>query len=212
MPRHDRFERAFAACPLVAVLRGIRPDEALDVGEALVAAGIRILEVPLNSPDPYTSIARLSALAGDDVLIGAGTVTDVASVAQVAAAGGGIIVSPATDPAVIAASVAAGMASVPGVFTPTEAFAALAAGAHALKFFPAEAGSPAVIKALRAVLPPDVRLLAVGGMTPDGIAAWRAAGADGFGLGSALFRPRMTAAQSGAMARRFVAAIGAPRL
>jgi 2-dehydro-3-deoxyphosphogalactonate aldolase len=98
------------------------------------------------------------------------------------------------------------------VFTPTEAFAALAAGAHALKFFPAEAGSPAVIKALRAVLPPDARLLAVGGMTPDGMAAWRAAGADGFGLGSALFRPRMTAAQSGAMARRFVAAIGAPRL
>jgi 2-dehydro-3-deoxyphosphogalactonate aldolase len=207
MNRHARFDRALAACPLVAVLRGIRPDEVLAVGEALIAAGIRILEVPLNSPDPYESITRLATLAKGDIIVGAGTVVDVDSVHRVAAAGGQIIVSPATDAAVIAATVAAGLASLPGVFTPTEAFAAIAAGAHGLKFFPAEAGSPAVIKALRAVLPRGLPLLAVGGMTPDGIAAWRAAGADGFGLGSALFRPGMSADQCGAVARRFVAAL-----
>jgi 2-dehydro-3-deoxyphosphogalactonate aldolase len=118
-----------------------------------------------------------------------------------------LVVSPATDPAVIAATIAAGMVSMPGFFTPSEAFAAIAAGAHALKFFPAEAGSPGVIKALRAVLPRDVPLLAVGGMTPDGIAAWAAAGADGFGLGSALFRPGMPIEDIAATARRFVAAV-----
>ena len=207
---HDRFARAFAACPLVAVLRGIRPDEVVAIGDALIAAGIRILEVPLNSPDAYESITRLSALATDDVLVGAGTVLDVDSVHRVAAAGGQLIVSPSTDTNVIAATVAAGLVSLPGFFTPSEAFAAIAAGAHGLKFFPAEAGSPAVIKALRAVLPRDVPVLAVGGMTPEGMAAWAAAGANGFGLGASLFRPGMTVDEVGAMARRFVAAVAQP--
>jgi 2-dehydro-3-deoxyphosphogalactonate aldolase len=207
MTSHPLFASAFAACPLVAVLRGIRPDEVVAVGEVLIAAGIHILEVPLNSPEAYESITRLSALATADVLIGAGTVIDVDSVHRVAAAGGQLVVSPATDPAVIAATVATGMVSMPGFFTPSEAFAAIAAGAHALKFFPAEAGSPAVIKALRAVLPRDVPVLAVGGMTPDGIAAWAAAGADGFGLGAALFRPGMAIDDVAAAARRFVAAV-----
>ena len=208
MTTHPGFAAAFAACPLVAVLRGIRPDDVVAVGEALIAAGVHILEVPLNSPDPFESITRLSALAGDDILIGAGTVVDVESVHRVAAAGGQLVVSPSTDANVIAATVAAGMASLPGFFTPSEAFAAIAAGAHGLKFFPAEAGSPAVIKALRAVLPRSVPLLAVGGMTPDGLAAWTAAGADGFGLGSALFSPGMTPEQVGDAARRFVTALG----
>jgi 2-dehydro-3-deoxyphosphogalactonate aldolase len=203
----EAFARHFAACPLVAVLRGIRPDEVEAVGDALIAAGLRILEVPLNSPEPFESIARLSALAGDRALVGAGTVVDVESVGRVAAAGGQIIVSPSVDVAVIAATVAAGMVSAPGFFTPSEAFAAINAGAHVLKFFPAEAGTPAVMKALKAVLPRHVPVLAVGGMTPDGLAPWRAAGADGFGLGSSLFRPGMTAAESGAVAARFVKAL-----
>lgn len=201
------FGRHFADCPLVAVLRGIRPDEVEAVGAALIEAGLRILEVPLNSPEPFESIARLSALAGDRALVGAGTVVDVESVGRVAAAGGRIIVSPSTDVAVIEASVAAGMVSAPGFFTPSEGFTAINAGAHLLKFFPAEAGSPAVIKALKAVLPRHVPVLAVGGMTPEGLAPWRAAGADGFGLGSNLFRPGMTAAESGAVAARFVKAL-----
>jgi 2-dehydro-3-deoxyphosphogalactonate aldolase len=207
MTPHPHFSRAFAACPLVAVLRGIRPDEVVAIGDAIIAAGIHILEVPLNSPDAFESITRLSALAGDDVLVGAGTVVDVDSVHRVAAAGGQLIVSPATDTSVIAATVAAGLASLPGFFTPSEAFAAIAAGAHGLKFFPAEAGSPAVIKALRAVLPRDVPVLAVGGMTPEGLAAWAAAGTAGFGLGTSLFRPGMTIDDVSAMARRFVAAV-----
>lgn len=203
------FDAAFAACPLVAVLRGIRPDEVEAVGAALVAAGIRIIEVPLNSPEPFESIARLSKLGSDGVLVGAGTVLDVDAVGRVAAAGGQLVVSPSTDPEVIAATVAAGLVSLPGFFTPTEGFAALRAGAHGLKFFPAEAGSPAVLKAMRAVLPRDVPVLAVGGMTPDGIGAWQAAGADGFGLGASLFRPGATVAQVSEVARAFVAAVGA---
>jgi 2-dehydro-3-deoxyphosphogalactonate aldolase len=201
------FGRHFAACPLVAVLRGIRPDEVEAVGAALIDAGLRILEVPLNSPEPLESIARLAALAGDRALVGAGTVVTVEAVGRVAAAGGRIIVSPSTDVAVIGATVAAGLVSAPGFFTPSEGFAAINAGAHALKFFPAEAGSPAVVKALKAVLPGQIPVLAVGGMTPEGLAPWRAAGADGFGLGSNLFRPGMTAAESGAVAARFVKAV-----
>jgi 2-dehydro-3-deoxyphosphogalactonate aldolase len=201
------FDRHFAACPLVAVLRGIRPDEVEAVGAALIEAGLRILEVPLNSPEPFESIARLSALAEDRALVGAGTVVDVESVGRVAAAGGQIIVSPSVDVAVIAGTVAAGMVSAPGFFTPSEAFTAIHAGAHLLKFFPAEAGSPAVMKALKAVLPRHIPVLAVGGMTPEGLGAWKAAGADGFGLGSNLFRPGMTAAESGAMAARYVKAL-----
>ena len=203
----DDLARHLAACPLVAVLRGITPGEISAVGSALIAAGIRILEVPLNSPEPFESIARLSDLAGDDALVGAGTVLDVPSVERVAAAGGRLVVSPSTDIEVIAATVALGMASLPGFFTPSEAFAALKAGAHGLKFFPAEAGSPAVIKAMKAVLPRGVPVLAVGGMTPEGVAAWAAAGADGFGLGASLYKPGTSAEAAGAMAARFVAAL-----
>jgi 2-dehydro-3-deoxyphosphogalactonate aldolase len=163
--------------------------------------------VPLNSPEPFESIARLCDLTGDDALVGAGTVLDVPGVERVAAAGGRLVVSPSTDPEVIAATVALGMASLPGFFTPSEAFAALRAGAHGLKFFPAEAGSPPVLRALKAVLPRGVPVLAVGGMTPDGIAAWAAAGADGFGLGASLYKPGMTAEAVGAVAARFVAAV-----
>ena len=211
MTASEDFTRHFAACPLVAVLRGIRPDEIEAIGAALLDAGIRIIEVPLNSPDPYESITRLSALAGDGALVGAGTVLDIESVGRVAAAGGRLVVSPCTDPDVIAATLAEGLASVPGFFTPSEAFAAIRAGAHALKFFPAEAGSPAVLRAMKAVLPRGLPVLAVGGMTPDGIAAWAAAGADGFGLGASLFRPGVGAEAVSDAARRFVAAVAATR-
>ena len=209
---HDaRFEAAFAACPLVAILRGIQPGEVEAVGTALLDAGITLIEVPLNSPEPWESITRLAALAGDRALVGAGTVLDAESVSRVAAAGGGLVVSPATDPEVIAATRAAGMVSMPGFFTPSEAFAAVRAGAQALKFFPAEAGSPAVLKAMKAVLPRDMPVLAVGGITPDGLGAWAAAGADGFGLGSSLYKPGTTAAAVGEAAARFVAAIAEAR-
>ncbi|WP_439533184.1 2-dehydro-3-deoxy-6-phosphogalactonate aldolase [Polymorphobacter sp.] len=204
-----RFSAAFSACPLVAVLRGIRPDEVEAVGAALIDAGFTILEVPLNSPDPYESITRLSAMAGDNVLVGAGTVLHVDEVERVQAAGGTLIVSPSTDIEVIAATRAAGMISLPGVFTPSEAFAAIKAGAHGLKFFPAEAASPAVVKAMKAVLPRAIPFLVVGGITPDSIAAWKAVGADGFGLGSNLFKPGTTAAEAGASAMKYVAAVSA---
>ncbi len=201
------FAGHLAACPLVAILRGIRPDEVDAIGTALIDAGIRLIEVPLNSPEPYESITRLAGLAQGRALIGAGTVLDAESVGRVAGAGGQFIVSPNTDPAVIAATRAANLISIAGFFTPTEGFAAIAAGAHALKLFPAEAASPAVLKAMRAVLPRDIPLLAVGGMAPEGVAAWRAGGADGFGLGGALFRPGMAADAVGEAARRFVAAM-----
>lgn len=202
------FARHFAEAPLIAILRGLPPEHAEDVGAALIDAGLRIIEVPLNSPDPLVSIARLAARFGGEALIGAGTVLDPADVARIAEAGGGLIVAPNTDVWVIRAAKAAGLASAPGCFTPTEAFAALEAGADALKLFPAEAASPAVVKALRAVLPRDVPLIVVGGITPAGMAAYRAAGANGFGLGSALYSPGMTAAEVGQRARAFVAALG----
>jgi 2-dehydro-3-deoxyphosphogalactonate aldolase len=215
MSNTDRFQAAFAACPLVAILRGIQPGEVEAVGTALLDAGITLIEVPLNSPEPWESITRLAALAGSraakPALVGAGTVLDAESVGRVAAAGGGLIVSPCTDPDVIAATRAAGLISMPGFFTPSEAFAALRAGANALKFFPAEAGSPAVLKAMKAVLPRDMPVLAVGGITPDGLGAWAAAGADGFGLGSGLYKPGTTAAAVGEAAARFVAAIAETR-
>lgn len=200
------FAAAFAALPLIAILRGIRPDEAEPVGAALVSAGFTLIEVPLNSPDPFDSIARLAKACGDAAMIGAGTVLTTADVAHVRDAGGRMVISPNTNTAVIEATVAAGMASLPGYFTPSEAFAAIHAGASALKLFPAEAASPAVLKAQRAVLPKAVPVLAVGGITPDGMAPWQAAGADGFGLGSAIYRPGMTAKDVGDAARRFVAA------
>ncbi len=156
MSHLDTFRAHFAACPLIAIIRGVTPDEAVAVGEALIAAGIRIIEVPLNSPDPFTSIERLAKALGAEATIGAGTVLDPARVESVRDAGAALVVSPNTDVRVIAATVAARMVSAPGYFTPSEAFAALAAGAHVLKLFPAEAATPAVLKAQRAVLPRDV--------------------------------------------------------
>ena len=198
---------AMARCPLVAILRGVTPDAVEAIGEALVDAGFSLIEVPLNSPDPLTSIARLVRRLGDRAVIGAGTVLTTDHVAQVREAGGRLIVSPNTNTDVIAASAAAGMLSLPGYATPSEAFAALAAGAHGLKLFPAEAASPAVLKAQRAVLPRGVPMFVVGGITPDTMAPWRAAGADGFGLGSALYKPGDDAATVRAAADRFVAAL-----
>ncbi len=203
----EDFRRYLAACPLVAIIRGVTPGEAEGIGGALFDAGIRIIEVPLNSPDPLTSIAKLAGMLGDRALIGAGTVLQPGQVAEVQAAGGRLIVSPGTDAAVIRAAVAAGMASCPGYFTPSEAFAAIGAGAHGLKLFPAEAASPAVVKAQRAVLPKDVPVLAVGGVTAETIGGWMAAGADGAGLGSALYRPGQSAAETAANAKAFVAAV-----
>ena len=200
------FTTAFARLPLVAILRGVRPDEVEGIADALVEAGFALIEVPLNSPDPFASIERLARVCGSDALVGAGTVLTVNDVARVGDAGGRMIISPNTDTAVIAASAAAGFASLPGYFTPSEAFAAVGAGASALKLFPAEAASPAVLKAQRAVLPKAMPLLVVGGVAPDTMVPWRAAGADGFGLGSALYRPGATAAEVGAAARAFVAA------
>lgn len=201
------FADRLAACPLVAILRGLTPADAEAIGAALVDAGIRIIEVPLNSPDPLASIARLARCFGADALIGAGTVLDPADVRRVADAGGRIIVAPNVNPPVIAAAAAAGLVAAPGYFTPSEAFTALAAGAHALKLFPAEAATPAVLKAQRAVLP-DVPILVVGGVTPEAMPGWRAAGAAGFGLGGGLYRPGLAAAEVAARARRYVAALG----
>lgn len=202
------FRSYFAACPLVAIIRGVVPDEVEAIGGALLDAGIRIIEVPLNSPDPLASIERLAGRFGDHALIGAGTVLRANDVEKVAAAGGRIIVSPGFDAAVVGATVAAGLVSAPGYFTPSEAFAALAAGAHVLKLFPAEAAPPAVVKAQRAVLPGDVPLVVVGGITPEKMAAYRAAGADGFGLGGALYQPGQGAEAVATRARAFVTALG----
>jgi 2-dehydro-3-deoxyphosphogalactonate aldolase len=194
-------------CPLIAIIRGVAPDDAEAVGAALHEAGIRIIEVPLNSPDPLRSIERLAATLGDQVLVGAGTVLDVAEVAHVKDAGGRSIVSPNTNPDVIAATAAAGMVSSPGYFTPSEAFAALRAGAHALKLFPAENASPAVLKAQLAVLPKDVRIMVVGGIKPDNMRPWLDAGASGFGLGGGLYQPNQSAEETAAKARAYVAGL-----
>lgn len=203
------FEPPFRRCPLVAILRGVRPEEVEAIGGALLAAGFSIIEVPLNSPDPLDSIGRLARRFGDEALIGAGTVLDPADVGRVADAGGRLVVAPNSNPAVIRAAAVRGLASAPGYFTPTEAFTALEAGATALKLFPAEAATPAVLKAQRAVLPASVPLLVVGGITPEGMRGWLDAGADGFGLGGALYRPGLSATEVGARAAAFVAALGA---
>jgi 2-dehydro-3-deoxyphosphogalactonate aldolase len=205
------FRASFGACPLVAIIRGVTPEEVEAVGQAIYDAGIRIIEVPLNSPRPLDSIRRLAARFEGRALIGAGTVLRPEQVAEVAAAGGRIIVSPSTYQATIEATVAAGLVSAPGYFTPSEAFAAVRAGAHLLKLFPAEAAPPAVVKAQRAVLPPEIPLLVVGGVSPDKMAAYRAAGADGFGLGSALYRPGQRPEEVAAQAAAFVGAASAER-
>lgn len=201
------FKHAFDRFPLVAILRGITPDEVEAVGDVLVGAGFTLIEVPLNSPDPLVSIERLARHLEGVAMVGAGTVLSTDQVSSVANAGGRMIVSPNTNPDVIAASVSASLASLPGCWTATEAFAALQAGAHALKFFPAEAMSPAVVKALAAVLPPAVPKLVVGGITPETMQPWVAAGAAGFGLGSALYRPGDTAEKVAINARAFATAV-----
>jgi len=194
-------------CPLIAILRGIRPDAAELVGAALEAAGIAIVEVPLNSPEPLDSIARLARRFGDRLLVGAGTVLRPEQVRDIAAAGGRLIVTPHADPTIVRAAKQCGLLAVPGFFTPAEAFALLAAGADALKLFPAEAASPAVLKSLLAVLPPGTAVLPVGGIGADSMAPWIAAGAAGFGIGSSLYQPGDDAATVGDKARRLVAAL-----
>ena len=207
MTSNPDFADAFARCPLVAILRGIKPDEVEAIGTALVEAGFTLIEVPLNSPDPLDSIARLARWVGDRAIVGAGTVLTPEQVDEVADAGGRMIVSPNTDVSVIERSVGTGLASLPGYFTPSEAFAAIGAGATALKLFPAEAASPSVLKAQSAVLPSNVPKLVVGGISPDNMAQWRAAGAAGFGIGSALYKPGDDADAVRTAADRFIAAI-----
>ena len=203
---HEPLARAMAELPLVAILRGLRPSEAEAIGAALIGAGFRILEVPLNSPDPFASIRLLADAFGSTAIIGAGTVINPDYVARLLDARGRLVVTPHTDPRVIETAKAADMACLPGVATPTEAFAALEAGADALKLFPAEMVVPPVLKAMRAVLPRAVRLLPVGGITPENMASYVSAGADGFGLGSALYRPGAAAVEVRIAAERFVAA------
>jgi 2-dehydro-3-deoxyphosphogalactonate aldolase len=200
----EELTRRLGECPLIAIIRGVTPDEVGQIGAALFDNGIRIIEVPLNSPEPLESIARLASVYGERALIGAGTVLAPEQVGEVRDAGGRLIVSPDTNEKVIEAAVAAGMVSTPGYFTPSEAFRALRAGAHGLKFFPAEAGSPSAIKAQKAVLPPDVPLLVVGGIRPDSMRPWLDAGAAGFGLGSGLYKPGRSAEETAACARDYV--------
>lgn len=210
MTHHDtlteRFAAAQSALPLVAILRGITPQEAVDIGVSLVDAGFRLIEVPLNSPNPFSSIAALRQALPAEVLVGAGTVLELAQISQLCKCGGELVVMPHADPTLIRAAKAAGLLCLPGIASPTEAFAALAAGADALKIFPAELVTPTVLKAMSAVLPKGCGLLPVGGIKSDSMHAYVDAGATGFGLGSALYKPGMTVEQTASTARQFVAA------
>ena len=207
MSAKDLLRRYLHECPLIAIIRGVKPDEAEAIGDAIYQGGIRIVEIPLNSPDPLRSIELLSSRFGDRALVGAGTVLSADQVAQVKDAGGRIIVSPDTNVEVIAAAAAAALVSSPGYFTPSEAFAAIRAGAHALKLFPAEGASPAVLKAQLAVIPKDIPVMAVGGIKPDNMRPWLEAGAAGFGLGSGLYKPGQSAAETLDKARAYVAGV-----
>jgi 2-dehydro-3-deoxyphosphogalactonate aldolase len=186
------FERALEQCPLVAILRGLQPAKAIEVGELMVDVGFRIIEVPLNSPQPLQSIERLADAFGDRAIIGAGTVLQSQDIGAVARAGGRLIVMPHADTSLIRQVDHLGLFCIPGVATPSEAFAAIEAGADALKMFPAEAMPPPVVKAWRAVIRPPIKLLPVGGITPTSMQAYFEAGASGFGLGSALFKPDLS--------------------
>jgi len=199
-------KKAMQHCGLIAILRGIQPDEVPAIGLALYTAGFRVIEVPLNSPQPFESIRILRATLAADCVVGAGTVLSTLQVSAVKDAGGELIVMPHSDVKVIVAAKQAAMACAPGVATLTEAFSALAAGADALKMFPAEQLSPIVVKAWRAVIPSDVALIPVGGITPANMAPFVAAGASGFGLGSALYTPGLSAERVGQNADEFVAA------
>lgn len=198
---------ALKAPPLVAILRGIQPHEAIAIGAALVAAGVRLIEVPLNSPDPFASIAALQAEFGGTALIGAGTVLDLAAVEQLAATGARLMVTPNTNPTVIARAVELGLEPMPGFLTPTEAFAGLAAGARRIKLFPATVQGPSYLKALREVLPKSCGVWAVGGIGTDNAAEWIAAGAEGVAAGGSIYKPGMTAAEVGERARELVVAL-----
>lgn len=185
-------DEALTACPVLAIIRGVKPDEAVDIGHALFEAGLRGVEVPLNSPDPIASIGRLAQAFGDRMVVGAGTVLSTARVDEVIGAGGKIIVSPNTNPAVIARTVANGLDALPGIATPTDAFAALDAGAQHLKLFPAATYGPGHVRQIRAVLPAGVKVWAVGGVGADDFQAWWEVGVRAFGLGSELYKPGMS--------------------
>ncbi len=199
-------EDALEACGIVAILRGITPDEVVAVSQTLYDAGIRVVEVPLNSPEPFVSIERLSKAFADKLVVGAGTVLSVQDVNLLQAHGGQISVSPDCNEAVIARAKDLGIEPLPGVFTPTEAFAAIRAGAKHLKLFPAEVASPATIKAWKAVLPKHVKIYAVGGVTPENMGDWLAAGASGFGIGSSLYKQGMSMAKISESAHSLVSA------
>jgi 2-dehydro-3-deoxyphosphogalactonate aldolase len=201
----DKFKAAMRELPLIAILRGLKPTEADAIGDVLVEAGFRLIEVPLNSPQPFESIARLRKRLPQAV-VGVGTVLTAAEVRDVAAAGGELVVAPNFEREVVVETVRLGMASLPGIMTPTEAFAALAAGAHGLKLFPAELASPAVVKAMLAVLPKGTPMIPVGGIAADNLAGWHAAGAAGFGLGSSLYKPGDGVATVRAKAAKIVSA------
>jgi 2-dehydro-3-deoxyphosphogalactonate aldolase len=200
------FEDAARDCGIIAILRGVTLDEVAGIGDALYEAGVRIVEVPLNSPEPFRSIAALAARFKGRMVVGAGTVLDVESVDRVKSAGGQISVSPDCNPDVIARAVERNLVPLPGVFTPTEAFAAVRAGARHLKLFPAEAASPKTVKAWKAVLPREVNVHAVGGVTPANMKEWAEAGCAGFGIGSNIYKPGMSTNDVSKAARDFVAA------
>lgn len=205
MNPHDQFAAALRSVPLIGILRGLQPEEALPVGQALAGTGWTLIEVPLNSPEPLQSIAAMAA-ALPQALVGAGTVLSSKEVRNVHAAGGQLVVSPNFNADVVRQALRLGMVCLPGVMTATEAFAALQAGASGLKLFPAEMVTPAVVRALRAVLPAEAWLLPVGGITFENMGSYRSAGASGFGIGSALYQPGMAAREVAENAMKFIAA------
>jgi 2-dehydro-3-deoxyphosphogalactonate aldolase len=209
MSAREMFDHYLHRCPLVAIVRGIAPADAEAIGDAVQQGGIRMIEVPLNSPDPLRSIELLARKFGESMLVGAGTVLSIEQVRQVRDAGGRLIVSPDTNADVIAATAEAGLVSSPGYFTASEAFAAIRAGATTLKIFPADAAGPPLLKAQLAVLPRDIPVMAVGGINPDNMRPWLDAGAAGFGLGSGLYKPGQSAAETLQKARAYVAGLKA---